>query len=125
MKRLFINHRIYFWLLITLALVALASFADLGVFVVTGGSMEPTYHEGERVVVDKYGWWVLPLHTGNVVVFADPHGKVNFDIKRISPQSSEPGTYFLLGDNVNNSTDSRSFGAVPSSYIVGRVIIKL
>lgn len=35
-----------------------------------------------------------------------------------------PNEYYLLGDNRNHSKDSRSFGAVQDSFIVGRVIFR-
>lgn len=36
------------------------------------------------------------------------------------PQTIEPGHYFVLGDNRNNSSDSHSWGAIASSTIIGR-----
>ena len=90
-----------------------------------GPSMEPAYHQGDRVLVDKYVWHILGLKPGTVVVFDDPRGRKALDIKRVSDIPAEQGTYFLLGDAPNNSTDSRVFGSVPSAYIHGRVIMTL
>ena len=36
------------------------------------------------------------------------------------PQTIEPGHYFVLGDNRNNSSDSHSWGPIASSTISGR-----
>ncbi len=39
------------------------------------------------------------------------------------PQQVEASHYFVMGDNRNNSSDSRSFGAIPRIDIVGRAWI--
>lgn len=39
------------------------------------------------------------------------------------PYTVPAGSYFVLGDNRENSKDSRSFGAVAASDIVGRVFV--
>ena len=39
----------------------------------------------------------------------------------IKTQKIGPGDYFMMGDCRGNSGDSRIFGTVPSSYIVGKV----
>ncbi len=39
------------------------------------------------------------------------------------PQQIEPGYYFVMGDNRNNSSDSRAFGAISREDIVGRAWI--
>jgi signal peptidase I len=36
-----------------------------------------------------------------------------------------PGHVFLLGDNARHSIDSRSFGAVPDSELVGRMLMTM
>ena len=41
------------------------------------------------------------------------------------PYTVPEGSYFVLGDNRENSSDSRSFGAVSQDEIVGRVFFHL
>lgn len=109
---------------IVLLLTAVAVFKSLGIYTIAGDSMEPTYHAGERVLVERVLWRLGGLSAGDVVVFEDPRGRRWPDLKRVSTTTSEQGTYYLLGDNPAG-TDSRQFGAIPTNYILGRVISTL
>jgi signal peptidase I len=51
-------------------------------------------------------------------VFQDPSG---FD-SRFAPVVVPPGAYYVLGDNRDNSHDSRFWGSVPASLIKGTVL---
>jgi signal peptidase I len=44
------------------------------------------------------------------------------DTRTITPTTVPQGSYYLLGDNRANACDSRLFGAVPQSNIVGKAI---
>jgi len=49
-------------------------------------------------------------------------GEVFVDGKVSSPYTVKKNYYFALGDNVNNSSDSRSWGFVPEENIVGQAM---
>lgn len=64
------------------------------------------YVDGKRI--DERGWY-------------DPdHGAVSS--VQISRTTIPTGDYFVLDDNRSNSCDSRSFGAIPGSSALGKVI---
>lgn len=122
MQKILTRQTLYL-VLVVLAVAVLIS--DIKMFAVTGPSMYPAYQEGDRVLIDRYLWRVTGLYAGDVVVFDHPKGRATLDIKRVSSTTAERGTYYLLGDNANNSADSREFGSIPPSYISGRVILNL
>ena len=58
----------------------------------------------------------------------DPETADRWLIKRVHATPSEPGdtpvpdgTLFLMGDNAEESRDSRAFGPVPTSRVIGPV----
>lgn len=52
-----------------------------------------------------------------------PSGLETMDVSGSKLQLGE-NEYFVLGDNRNNSKDSRSFGAVDKSFITGKVLFR-
>ena len=103
------------------ALVLGAAVSALGLLrprrvVVEGASMAPTLVAGDRLLVV----WSRRVEVGDVVAVRDPrdHGRVL--VKRIV--AIEGGDLVLRGDNRSASTDSRRFGPVPRSAVLGRVV---
>jgi nickel-type superoxide dismutase maturation protease len=92
-------------------------------FVVRGGSMEPTLGDGDEVLVDPRAYRRRPPRVGDVVLIQHPlRGDVRA-IKRVA--ELREGGVWVLGDNPRASTDSRIFGPVPLSHLLGRVARRL
>jgi nickel-type superoxide dismutase maturation protease len=91
----------------------------LGVAVVQGPSMVPTYYDGDRLLV-RYG---ARVRAGDVVLARDPRMPERILVKRA--ERREPGGWWLLADNPYAPGDSRQFGAVPDELVIGRVLLRL
>lgn len=78
--------------------------------------MLPTLRPNNIVVALKLG----RLQNGDIVVAKVGQREV---IKRIADIKN--GDYFLVGDNLEASTDSRSYGHISDKYILGKVIFSL
>jgi signal peptidase I len=129
-------------------------------------AMRPTYTVGTRLILDKVGFRITGLHSGDVVSVRLPkRDRVDsFDLlKRIvglpgdrmgcdlfgritrngtvvpygfmppnepaglqCPEVTVPvGDIYIIGDNLDDSYDSRIFGPIPESSVRGRVAFKL
>jgi len=107
---------VYAGLVAALALVSGAVVVRPRRVVVEGWSMEPTLTPGDRLLVLRS----RSVHAGDVVAVRDPREPGRVLVKRVSAVL-EDGVV-LRGDNPEASTDSRSFGPVPSSSVLGRVV---
>lgn len=134
-------------------------------FVVSGASMEPTFHTGEYLIVDQLSYELGNPHRGDVIIFKYPLIPSRYFIKRVialpgesirisgeTVEVKEVGSdtyitldepyiefakdsetemtlasdeYFVMGDNRLASLDSRSWGPLKESFIVGRAFVRL
>ena len=93
---------------------------------ISGESMAPGLRSGDEVLVDPRAYRRRPPRVGDVVLARHPWRTDVKIVKRVARVTSS-GELFLLGDNPDRlqSTDSRSFGAVPLSAIEGRIVRRL
>ena len=89
-------------------------------YICEGTSMNPTLKDGEVVLVDREA---DDIEVGDIVIARHPIGQ-NEIAKRVA-RINERGHYFLIGDNPDESEDSRDFGAVTRDYIKGKVVARL
>jgi len=78
--------------------------------------MEPTLAPGDRLVVVRS----RALHPGDIVAVRDPRDPKHVLVKRIA--AILENEIVVRGDNPEVSTDSRTFGPVARSAVLGRVV---
>jgi signal peptidase I len=121
------------------------------VITVEGPSMEPAFHDGDRVVVRRTPR--LAVSCGDVVVvdkfggavaarrerLGRPLDRGRWMIKRVGAVAGDPvpdgvpvpdavvpeGRLVVLGDNAGDSFDSRVFGYCPAERVVGAVVRRM
>jgi len=119
-----------------LAALGLRAFVIEGFFV-DGLSMYPTLQGGDYVLVSKLAYVNKEPQRGDIVV-ATPRQYTQKVVKRVLvlpyemydkgdgvKDNLDPGEYFLVGDNMAQSVDSRTFGPVDRWDIKGKVIFDI
>lgn len=103
-------------------------------FSVSGKSMDPTLRDGQFLGIDLIGYEFTSPKKGDIVIVAYQGVPSLRFVKRITgmpgdtviykdrPLKLGPNQYFILGDNAAHSTDSRVFGPIERSQILGRAI---
>jgi signal peptidase I len=144
--------------IIIVALLLLpASLRSIQLLRVQGKDMEPTLHEGDRIIVTKQ---IEQLRRGDIVIFRYPADTSKSFIKRVvglpgelieitdgkvlvngqdlqenyldpqlnrflykgTPSRIPAGTYYVMGDNRDNSNDSRFWGPLSKELIQSKVV---
>ena len=94
-------------------------------FRVTGVSMSPSLKDGEEIIAQIKAYH---LQVNDVVVLYHPLRSNLIILKRIKQIMVDPDEekkkYFVQGDNLSASTDSRHFGWVNEDLIIGKVICR-
>ena len=86
---------------------------------VTGRSMEPALRAGDWIVVSSLS---RPPNVGAIVLVRDPRDPENLMLKRVAAVAD--GACTVLGDRLEESTDSRTFGPVPLANVLGRAFLR-
>lgn len=102
-------------------------------YVVDGRSMLRAYAPGDRLVVEGVSYRFRAPRIGEAVVVRQPGAEGRLDLKRIAagpgaevtvqgePDFLGRNEWYVLGDNLDESTDSRELGPVKTGEVVGRV----
>ena len=92
---------------------------------IDGNSMYPTFDDGEKTRCSRI-FSRKNLQVGDVYVYtrrAEDTGKKYLVVKRLQNIGTYEGTTycFFLGDNLDNSLDSRHYGWIKSKQIIAKV----
>lgn len=133
------------FLVTLLVLLGLSVFfyVNFKTVVVSGDSMETSYQSGDRLLASKAYWLIGPVQKRDVIVIRDPLNPQGYIIKRVLGLAGDVidfenvptdwklamGEYkvpedsvYVIGDNRVVSEDSRRFGPVDASTVLGKIV---
>ena len=123
------SHRCFLRLIsVVPGLYAIVAFACARRVRIHGRSMSPALLPGERVLFDRLAFTRDRPRAGDVALLRRPARPALRLIKRITAvpgdiaggRTLERGEYWVEGDNVGASTDSRAFGPVRRRHLLAR-----
>ncbi|MSR70529.1 signal peptidase I [Candidatus Kaiserbacteria bacterium] len=85
-------------------------------FIVSGASMEPTFHNGQYLIVDELSYRLSPPARGDVIIFRPPRNPSEFYIKRIIGLPGE--TVSINGSGISVTHADGSQVVLDESYVV-------
>jgi signal peptidase I len=104
-------------IVVSLIIITLIYTYIASVEVVSGSSMEPNFHTGERILVERITKYFKPLKRGEVVVVIPPTDDRHY-IKRVI---GIPGDIFkIYGCNIYVSRDGQKFQLL-ENYLDGNI----
>ncbi|GAB5372721.1 hypothetical protein AAMO2058_001689200 [Amorphochlora amoebiformis] len=105
---------------------------------VEGPSMIPTLKEkGDYVMYERISVWLRRLRPGDVLICRSPQKNDQLLCKRLIAKEGDrrrwkgreitipKGYIWVEGDNANDSIDSRAYGAISQSLVIGKVLLRI
>ncbi|KAI1705695.1 peptidase s24-like domain-containing protein [Ditylenchus destructor] len=101
-----------------------------------GTSMQPTIQHGDLLFVERLSVNWQNLHRGDIVAVLSPNDRNRLICKRLvckehdmSPSSNSEripvGHCYVLGDNAQDSMDSRYFGSISLGLVQDRAMLRI
>lgn len=84
---------------------------------ISGGSMEPTLHEGSHLVVDALTYHFTGVHRGDLLVFTNPHNTAVVEVKRVIGLPNE--LVLIEGGTISVTSKDGKLQEFPQGTVVG------
>jgi signal peptidase I len=108
-------------ILVSLAIVLPVRMFVAQPFIVRGASMEPTYQDGQYLIIDELSFYLRNPQRGEVIVFRYPDNPSQFFIKRIIGLPGETVVIANGGVTIKTADQPEGF-ALAEEYIAPAII---